>query len=477
MRKMRIFNVIVMCIIMLCPSMAWAQGYLNDATTSSAVLTRDPARQASTEIDAVVTNPAGTVFLPDGFHVSVGGIFSYGDIKSYKEDGKALARYTTETRVLPAIQAAFKKGNWAVSASFATEGGFGHREMGAGGVLTDAMNFYIDAMEFNKSFADLTTSINDLLSMGDAAANMRPEDKVQFLSRDNTVSLYNRAIRLGGSYRFNDKWSVYVGVKANYVATESGDGTYMAVVRPSTGEQWSYSDYFLKEIPNVENSMLPESEKSTLRNIVETAAENGCQVDGELNGYDNDSWGFAPIIGVDFKTGDFNFGAKYEFASHINAKDVRHFNVPANMSVGMNWQVSSRVKLAAGSNVVFASYNSINSDMDLSRAYDISVSGTYYFNNKWLASFGATYSHEQYVNVEQYYVPADAWHSARLAMGVAYSPIEKLQINFGVSPYITMMTVRTFNAEILEQGVEYNDVTSHEFYPKLQVALGVNYSF
>ena len=49
----------------------FAQGYLSDMTGVNAVLSRDPARQASTEIDAVLTNPAGTAFLEDGFHFSL----------------------------------------------------------------------------------------------------------------------------------------------------------------------------------------------------------------------------------------------------------------------------------------------------------------------------------------------------------------------------------------------------------------------
>lgn len=36
---------------------------------------------------------------------------------------------------------------------------------------------------------------------------------------------------------------------------------------------------------------------------------------------DQTGWGIAPIIGVDYKTGDFNFAAKYEFKTRMRLKN------------------------------------------------------------------------------------------------------------------------------------------------------------
>lgn len=49
------------------PIVVNAQTSLNE-NIANALVVRDPARQSSTEIDAVVYNPAGTAFLDDGFH-------------------------------------------------------------------------------------------------------------------------------------------------------------------------------------------------------------------------------------------------------------------------------------------------------------------------------------------------------------------------------------------------------------------------
>lgn len=90
-----------------------AQGYLSDMTTANAVLTRDPARQASTGIDAVITNPAGTALLEDGFHFSVNGIFSYQKIESTINESSSVL-HSHDTRILPAVQLAYKKNRWSV---------------------------------------------------------------------------------------------------------------------------------------------------------------------------------------------------------------------------------------------------------------------------------------------------------------------------------------------------------------------------
>ena len=49
---------------------AFAGGLLTN-TNQSVHFLRNPARNASTEIDAVYTNPAGLTFLSDGLHLSL----------------------------------------------------------------------------------------------------------------------------------------------------------------------------------------------------------------------------------------------------------------------------------------------------------------------------------------------------------------------------------------------------------------------
>ena len=48
-------------------------GGLNTNTNQHAAYQRNFAREATTDIDAAYSNPAGTVFMEDGFHLSFTG--------------------------------------------------------------------------------------------------------------------------------------------------------------------------------------------------------------------------------------------------------------------------------------------------------------------------------------------------------------------------------------------------------------------
>ena len=53
--------------VMLVASCVFAGGFVTN-TNQSAHYVRGIAREASTEVDAAYTNPAGTAFMKDGFH-------------------------------------------------------------------------------------------------------------------------------------------------------------------------------------------------------------------------------------------------------------------------------------------------------------------------------------------------------------------------------------------------------------------------
>ena len=480
-----------MCLAM--PITATAQGYLSDATTSSAVLTRDTARQASTEIDAVVTNPAGTAFMPDGFHVSLGGIFNYRDISATNADTPSPTFYTKESSILPTVQIAFKKNNWAVSASFASEGGFGNRKspnsIMADGLFTQAAgNTLLEELDIlQKTFNVLYTAM--ALEMDLPDLNMDFDDEFIYSSKNVNTHLHNWTIRLGGTYKFNEHFSAYVGVKANYVKG-TGDCEYgVAISRQSTGERFEYSDYYQQNSDIINNAQMDNELKEAIMSLFSTHLEIADKTKrvGDMN-YKVTGWGFAPIIGIDYKIKNFNFGAKYEFASHINAKGSNnHFNVPATMSAGMKWQIIPKLSVAAGSNVVFATSRSIDTHIisssqaaDMltsipvspSRAYDLSVSGTYEFNEKWLVSAGYTFSKEQRTGPEFIAVVMHATvPTHKLSFGGVYSPIENMRINLGASIYCLPDDWRQNTT---------GDTTWTAYYsykPKAQIALGIDYSF
>ncbi len=115
-------------------AMAMAGGILTN-TNQSVHFLRNPARDASTEIDAAYTNPAGLGMLKkDGFHfsftnqsafqtrtiTSTSPIFTLNGGKDTKKfEGKASAP------IIPSLQGAYKKGKWVLVGSIAVSGGGG----------------------------------------------------------------------------------------------------------------------------------------------------------------------------------------------------------------------------------------------------------------------------------------------------------------------------------------------------------------
>ena len=456
----------------------FAQGYLSDMTGVNAVLSRDPARQASTEIDAVLTNPAGTAFLEDGFHFSLNGMFAFRDVDVKDRETPFSSWQTDEKRFLPAVQLAYKRNRWAVSASFASEGGFGKRE-GDGSAFVDGwMNSNGLMDEINESFQNLNASmlLNGFLH-GASGLDIQADDQVGFSAKSLNTSLYNWTIRLGGSFEITRNFSAYVGLKANYVYSNADMSIASYVYRPSTGEHWSYSDYaqswrqVLDQMDGIDEASREQMEESI--DDLSALGETGFSSDDKIDG-----WGFAPIIGLDYKCKNFNFGAKYEFASHIKTKGAGHFNVPAVFSAGMSWQALPSLKVAAGSNVVFESYNSIGSENNTSNAYDLSASCTYDFTEKWLVSGGYTYGHMER-SVPDYNVnPILPVHDHRFSLGIAYRPLEKMEINFGgcfdLKSIINCNLLYDVSSDL--GATSFQQKLRLEYKPRVQIAVGVNYS-
>lgn len=472
------------CAALVCAAAlgADAQGYISDAASSSAVLTRDPARQASTEIDAVVTNPAGTAFLEDGLHMSVSGMFAFRNIEADNIEAPSSILKTKEKSMLPALQLAYKKKRWTVSASFASEGGFGKRNLKDGSIFCD--NFF-DALSGDEYFA----GINDVFQENNVVVNLlgamsgitdtgiSGEDKISILSSGTDMTLYNWTTRLGVAFGINKNLSAYVGVKANYVSSTTDLDAYLGVYRPSTGEKWSYSDYsekltaVINSIPNIDDEL-----KNSYKEIQEGTASlfDEAQVSPTT---DVHGWGFAPIIGIDYKLEKFNFGAKYEFASRINAKGTDNFDIPAYLSAGMGWQITQKWKLAAGGNVVFPTDDNISGSYKTKTAFDVSASATWDITDKWLISGGYTYGKLHMVYPESPFpiIPTTADTHHKVSFGAAFSPTGKLQVNLGMSSYIYTISYLGTTNVFINGEEQFSYKAGYKYKPRVQIALGVNY--
>ena len=115
---------------------ALAGGILTN-TNQSVLFLKNPARDAAIGLDGVYSNPAGVVFMPEGFHLAINWqmahqtrtitstnpLFALGK----KNDGKITKSFegVANAYMIPSVQAAYNKGDWSVQFNFSMPGGGG----------------------------------------------------------------------------------------------------------------------------------------------------------------------------------------------------------------------------------------------------------------------------------------------------------------------------------------------------------------
>ncbi len=305
----------VLALIVSIPT--FAGGYLTNTNQNVAFL-RMLARGASTEIDAVYSNPAGLAFLAnDGFHISLNAQSAYqtreihADFLTYNYANGVTGttkfnrnfKGTASAPIIPSVQAAYKMGNWVFSGSFAITGGGGKASFDQGLPMFYALTM---AGIFQK-----TSALGMPLNYGEAYTINSAMDGKQYIF----------GAQLGVTYKINDWLSVFGGGRMNYVSA-------------------GYKGY-------VDASLTPAY--SGLSQVLGSSTLVDMALDVDQKG-----WGVTPIIGVDAKVGNWNFGAKYEFKTNLNIENKTKENttgmpaydhgvntpndIPAYLSVAANYK-------------------------------------------------------------------------------------------------------------------------------------------
>lgn len=272
MRKLSLISFVLLLV-----SISTFAGGLLTNTNQHVLFLRMLARDASTQIDAVYSNPAGLAFIEDGFHLSFNGQsafqtrtitstfapfagFGGNQTKIYK--GEASAPF------IPSLFAAYKKGDWTFSGNFAITGG--------GGKAT-----------FNEGLGSFESSVAMLplmLKTTSYSVNSFMEGKQ-----------YIFGLQLGATYKINDYLSVFGGARFNYVNN-------------------SYYGYLKDFKTNIGGGAL-----------VNLNAVPDLELDCKQSG-----WGVTPIIGADFKMGRWNVGVKYEFNTKLNVENKTKGTLPVS---------------------------------------------------------------------------------------------------------------------------------------------------
>ena len=379
----------------------YAGGLLTN-TNQNVTFLRNPARDASTEIDAAYTNPAGLAFLKGDkkwyfslnnqsafqtrtinstFGVpSMAPFAGFGDNAVKEFEGKAKAL------VIPNLQAAYKTKDWVFSANIGIVGGGG-------------------TMDFSKglpSFESQVAMIPLLLS-----SNGIPTNKYSLESQlKGTQIIYG--IQLGATYKFNENLSAYLGARASIVESSYKGFIHDIQANVGGGNLVNVNQYFTAAAQQAQvtaSSLQPIIDNGagsyTLNQLVAAGQLTQAVVDQMSSGLGLDAgnltvvkaqdaftqkatmatgvanqtadkdldckqsgFGVAPIIGFNYNWNSLNIGVKYEFKTGMSLKNktatnttgVEDYNdgvktpydIPALLAVGAKYDIIQPLTVSVG---------------------------------------------------------------------------------------------------------------------------------
>jgi len=332
-------------------SCAVAGGILTN-TNQSAHFARNLARDASTEIDAAYTNPAGLVKLSDGLHFSFSNqsafqtrtitstspIFMMNGGKDVKEfEGKASAP------IIPSLQGAYKKGKWVLSGNLAVTGG--------GGKAT-----------FDNGLPSFEAAMGAGVAVVNSAAPLLGYKANQYtLQQHMKGSNFIFGAQLGGSYEINKMFSAYAGFRLNIVSN-SYEGYLRGFemnLTPASSPEFSQTMSSAKALFDAMGAASTDPQQKHLLGILSKAStEEGARLDCSQSG-----WGVAPILGFNFNYEDrLNVGIKYEFKTALDVEndtkidDTGMFqhgvntahDIPAMLSIGVSYKIIPQLTASVG---------------------------------------------------------------------------------------------------------------------------------
>lgn len=342
----------------------FAGGILTN-TNQTARFARLICLDASTSIDAAYSNPAGLVMLPEGFHFSISNQSAY-QTRNIKTTFAPFigSPYGSDTRkfkgeasvpIIPSIQAAYRKGQWAISGNIAITGGGGKATFDKGLPMFESPLSMLPA---------IITQAGVSLPIQGASLSAKGYELDQYMKGSSIIY----GAQLGGSYQINDHFSLYGGFRLNIVddAYEgylrnlkvglNSEGLTVIGIPNSNGTLVSpepFLDFAIKQAQAKGDNKAVQS----LNFMKKATTSEGVRLDNEQSG-----WGISPIIGINFKYEKLNIGMKYEFRTRLNVENKTKIDdtgmypdgvntphdIPGLFTVGVSYQLAKPLMLTAG---------------------------------------------------------------------------------------------------------------------------------
>lgn len=415
-------------------SASFAGGLLTN-TNQNIAFNRMMSREASIGIDGVYYNPAGVVFMGEGHHLSINWQLAY-QTRTINNDYELFynnVKNPTTPRdfkgeafapVIPSFQYAYNKGRWSIQGNFALTGGGGKCTFDNG-----LGSFEKIVAETAMAASQLATGIDRVASayhvpnIFSTNAVFGTDGKYSFDSYMHGRQYYF-GLSVGAAYKVTDNFSAYAGVRGLYATCN-----YYGYVRDI-------------KVGNMPLYQVLDPTKTYAADIELSSDQSGI--------------GFTPIIGIDFKTGRWNFSAKYEFKTRMRLK-----NKAVNQSPSIGNLPNNLYAAYVKNGVPEATAQAILSN-DAIKGAMLQLKGQF---DKELDHAIGEYEDGKKIAAD---IPS------YLTLGAGYSPIDALRINVGFHWFDDKNATSYNNRnKLLDRGtLEYNAGVEYDVNKKITVSGG-----
>lgn len=439
-------------------SATFAGGLLTN-TNQHVAFNRMMSREASIGIDGVYYNPAGVVFMGEGSHLAINWQMAY-QTRTIKNDYKLFTNNVNNPTtprdfkgkafapVIPSFQYAYNKGRWSLQGNFALTGG--------GGKCT----FDNGLGSFEKIVGETAMGAIGLAGAIDHVANtlltpgyITPENKVD-PSKFNPMFTDNKYFGSKGDYSFNSYMhgrQYYFGLSAGAAYKVSDNFSVYAGLRGiyATCNYYGY-------VKDIKVGNMP------LYQVLDPSKENSANI--ELS-CDQSGIGFTPMLAVDYKTGRWNFSAKYEFKTRMRLKNKSVNKLPSigNLDDNLKDQMTRTLQnkglpqeqAMQISSAILTDKNVVKTTAGLKQQFDSKI-------NKALG---------EYADGKK--IAGDI--PSLLTVGVGYSPIDELRINVGFHWFddYNATSYNNRNKLLKKRGtLEFNAGVEYDVTKKITVSTG-----
>lgn len=447
-------------------SATFAGGLLTN-TNQHVAFNRMMSREASIGIDGVYYNPAGVVFMGEGSHLAINWQAAWqtrtinNDYKLFTNNvnnpttprdfkGKAVAP------VIPSFQYAYNKGRWSLQGNFALTGGGGkctfdnglgsfekivsETAMGAiglAGAIDYAANKILVPGSINPDGTINSANFKPMFTRNDAFGN---DGKYSFNSYMHGRQYYF-GLSAGAAYKVTDNFSVYAGLRGIYATC-------------------NYYGY----VEDIKVGNMP------LYQVLDPSKENSANI--ELS-CDQSGIGFTPMLAVDYKTGRWNFSAKYEFKTRMRLKNKSVNQLPSignlddNLKNQMN-KLFTGTFMAAGmpqEQAIIKAELTSTKVLEDPTVVATTAGMKQQFDSKIDKAIG------EYADGKK--IAGDI--PSLLTVGVGYSPIDELRINVGFHWFddYNATSYNNRNKLLKKRGtLEFNAGVEYDVTKKITVSTG-----